>query len=112
MILRESSQTDDTKNQIDMQYSTPDICKASAQMYCILEICGVCDKDKATLKAETGRDLKKCAGCKIVQYCDRVCQKRGWPIHKHFCPAGPGVHPNFQVRDLSGRIFEGGRRIV
>ncbi|KAG7171087.1 Ankyrin repeat and MYND domain-containing protein 2-like [Homarus americanus] len=29
--------------------------------------------------------LKRCSKCKMVQYCDRCCQKLHWPIHKKFC---------------------------
>ena len=28
---------------------------------------------------------KRCAKCKSVQYCDRVCQRLQWPTHKKFC---------------------------
>lgn len=26
-----------------------------------------------------------CGRCKVATYCDRVCQKRHWPTHKHNC---------------------------
>lgn len=28
---------------------------------------------------------KKCAKCKAVQYCDRVCQRLHWSMHKKNC---------------------------
>ncbi|KAI1784228.1 hypothetical protein LXA43DRAFT_1043426 [Ganoderma leucocontextum] len=29
--------------------------------------------------------LKKCAGCRIVEYCSKECQKASWPRHKPIC---------------------------
>jgi len=29
---------------------------------------------------------KKCSLCKSVQYCDQVCQRYHWFVHKKFCP--------------------------
>lgn len=29
--------------------------------------------------------LKRCTGCKIVNYCSIECQKKDWPIHKTIC---------------------------
>lgn len=43
------------------------------------------DKACSTCGQETNRDLKKCSKCKMAQYCDKVCQKLQWPIHKKFC---------------------------
>jgi hypothetical protein len=34
------------------------------------------------LQAET---LKKCSQCKLVSYCDNICQKKDWVRHKGFC---------------------------
>lgn len=31
------------------------------------------------------KPAKKCSKCKIVQYCDRNCQRLHWPIHKKEC---------------------------
>lgn len=39
--------------------------------------CSTCGEEK--------KDAKKCAKCKMVQYCDRVCQKLHWTNHKKFC---------------------------
>ncbi|XP_067685852.1 uncharacterized protein [Haliotis asinina] len=39
--------------------------------------CGSCGR--------TSAECKKCTGCHLVYYCDRVCQKKAWPEHKHVC---------------------------
>jgi hypothetical protein len=40
------------------------------------QICITCKEDKAS---------KKCSKCKMVQYCDRECQRLHWFIHKKTC---------------------------
>lgn len=40
------------------------------------QICATCSEEKAT---------KKCSKCKMVQYCDRECQRLHWFIHKKTC---------------------------
>ncbi|KAL7303539.1 hypothetical protein TKK_0003702 [Trichogramma kaykai] len=32
------------------------------------------------------KKLLKCSGCQYVSYCDRLCQKESWKIHKAECP--------------------------
>ena len=39
--------------------------------------CMVCEEEK--------EDLKRCSVCKMVYYCDEVCQKVGWKSHKLSC---------------------------
>lgn len=38
--------------------------------------CNTCGEEKPT---------KKCSKCKVVQYCDRNCQRLHWPWHKKSC---------------------------
>ena len=33
----------------------------------------------------SSRSLRKCAGCQVVRYCSRKCQKREWKAHKPLC---------------------------
>lgn len=44
--------------------------------------CGQCGK--------TSDQLKACAGCKAVKYCNKDCQKAGWKKHKQFCRQAKG----------------------
>ena len=30
-------------------------------------------------------EVKHCAACKLVYYCDISCQKRDWKYHKYYC---------------------------
>lgn len=41
-----------------------------------IPICSTCGEEKPA---------KKCSKCKVVQYCDRNCQRLHWPIHKKEC---------------------------
>ena len=34
-----------------------------------------------------GEATERCAGCRGVHYCGRVCQRAGWPEHKRQCKA-------------------------
>lgn len=38
--------------------------------------CNTCGEEKPA---------KKCSKCKVVQYCDRNCQRLHWPVHKKEC---------------------------
>lgn len=40
------------------------------------QVCVTCSEEKAT---------KKCSKCKVVQYCDRECQRLHWFMHKKAC---------------------------
>jgi len=40
------------------------------------ENCDTCGREKAE---------KKCSGCKSADYCDQVCQKYHWSVHKKHC---------------------------
>ena len=46
----------------------------------IIPSCHHCGK-LGTRNSDTG-PLKRCAGCGVVLYCDKVCQKAAWPEHK------------------------------
>ncbi|CAK1581604.1 unnamed protein product [Parnassius mnemosyne] len=50
--------------------------------------CSTCGEEKPA---------KKCSKCKMVQYCDRECQRLHWFVHKKACnrePAPPMTTPN------------------
>ena len=44
-----------------------------------LRACGHCQKE--------GEGFSRCAGCRVVAYCSRKCQKAAWKIHKLCCAA-------------------------
>ena len=39
--------------------------------------CSGCNQEKI--------GLKSCGGCREAWYCDKECQKKAWPKHKHLC---------------------------
>lgn len=41
-----------------------------------IPVCSTCGEEKPG---------KKCSKCKVVQYCDRNCQRLHWPVHKKAC---------------------------
>lgn len=41
-----------------------------------IPVCSSCGEEKPG---------KKCSKCKVVQYCDRNCQRLHWPVHKKAC---------------------------
>ncbi|XP_060083829.1 histone-lysine N-methyltransferase SMYD3-like [Ylistrum balloti] len=43
---------------------------------------------------ESGEDLKRCTVCKVVRYCNAVCQKVDWTSHKGECPCLKRVFPD------------------
>ncbi|OJT12247.1 hypothetical protein TRAPUB_11206 [Trametes pubescens] len=45
--------------------------------------CAHCKKRERELPADT--KLKRCAGCSIIMYCSRECQKAAWPRHRYSC---------------------------
>ncbi|KAL0041624.1 hypothetical protein WJX79_009879 [Trebouxia sp. C0005] len=48
---------------------------------------------------------QKCAKCKLVYFCNRDCQRRAFPIHKHFCQT-----PEDRAREnLAFVVMENGR---
>lgn len=49
-----------------------------------LTYCSTCGEEKPD---------KKCSKCKLVQYCDRECQRLHWFAHKKVC-ARPTSTPN------------------
>uniref|UniRef100_A0A7S3US75 MYND-type domain-containing protein n=1 Tax=Heterosigma akashiwo TaxID=2829 RepID=A0A7S3US75_HETAK len=45
-----------------------------------------CNADPCLFRFEDEqRELRKCAGCKVVKYCSRKCQKKDWQKHKKDC---------------------------
>lgn len=47
--------------------------------------CSTCGEEKPA---------KKCSKCKVVQYCDRNCQRLHWPVHKKECARLSQGEPN------------------
>lgn len=46
--------------------------------------CKYCGKHGKNNKDDK-ETLKKCSACKMVWYCDKICQKRDWPTHRLIC---------------------------
>ncbi|BGP16687.1 hypothetical protein JCM10213_000396 [Rhodosporidiobolus nylandii] len=45
----------------------------------VKRLCGTCGKKKSM------DDLQRCAGCRMVFYCDPRCQRNGWKEHRSVC---------------------------
>ncbi|XP_076237199.1 ankyrin repeat and MYND domain-containing protein 2 isoform X2 [Calliopsis andreniformis] len=55
------------------------------------QVCVTCGEDKAS---------KKCSKCKVVQYCDRECQRLHWFLHKKACTRlGQTSIPSTKISD-------------
>jgi ankyrin repeat protein len=53
-----------------------------------VDVCGFCHKSATTTKSTTGSTttrLPKCKGCYNISYCDMICAKAHWPVHKVDC---------------------------
>ncbi|RDX52823.1 hypothetical protein OH76DRAFT_1400067 [Lentinus brumalis] len=46
---------------------------------------------------EPGHELKRCAGCSTVLYCNKECQKAAWPQHRTFCQPAKARHNSTQA---------------
>ena len=50
----------------------------------------VSDQKKCSFCGKHSEDLRKCSRCRLVQYCNRECQKKHWGTHKSVCsPQNP-----------------------
>ena len=45
----------------------------------------VLDQSKCSFCGKHSEDLKKCSRCRLMQYCNRECQKKHWRTHKSAC---------------------------
>ncbi|KAK6625728.1 hypothetical protein RUM43_006027 [Polyplax serrata] len=52
--------------------------------------CATCGQEKV---------IKKCSQCKLVQYCDKDCQKHHWFVHKKFCMKAGSSGSNKQCKE-------------
>jgi hypothetical protein len=50
--------------------------------------CAVCDASSRE------KELKRCAACQAVWYCDAEHQKQHWKTHKAICKLIPDAHRN------------------
>ncbi|KAL6868777.1 hypothetical protein ACO1O0_000095 [Amphichorda felina] len=51
------------------------------------ESCNMCHKPSSEV------NLKRCAKCRVTQYCSRDCQKADWKFHKKICVKQAGGEP-------------------
>lgn len=53
-------------------------------------------------------NLKKCAQCRMVRYCSRVCQKAAWKTHRACCANGAKAHQimagDDNIRELNANL--------
>ena len=45
------------------------------------------------LKKGIQAELRRCTGCKIFSYCNKVCQILDWPSHKQLCKSIQSLNP-------------------
>jgi len=71
----------DPPNDIDIQNNKDNEPDTNDVVICpIISSCANCGKGE-----ENSGDLKVCAACKMVKYCNRECQLAHHPLHKQEC---------------------------
>ena len=58
--------------------------------------CSYCEK--------TSENLRKCTRCQSVQYCNKECQQKHWPLHKASCKEGGKKEPVVTSRPPIGKV--------
>ena len=59
----------------------------------VVSVCNTCGEEKPA---------KKCSKCKVVQYCDRNCQRLHWFVHKKSCAR----------LEHNGQLLESGQKVT
>lgn len=58
------------------------------EMHLFRQVCGDSHEPRSEICHSCGHhsvNLRKCARCRLVSYCDRDCQKQDWESHKSVC---------------------------
>ncbi len=62
------------------------------------EMCAFCEKP--------GKSLKFCSSCKNTLYCDKVCQKNHWKVHKVDCKRLAEVRDDAKAAGVKANAFD------
>jgi hypothetical protein len=63
--------------------------------------CAMCESEEEERRTSTD----KCAPCRTVYYCSKICQRKHWPVHKPDCLMAQGKPVPDSVRDKAARIL-------
>lgn len=76
-------------------------------------LCNTCAAEPSKLEDSSCKKLLVCAGCQIVSYCNKDCQKEDWNQHKKICKA-IGVNKSFLGTKFSPgmNIFDCGHDLI
>lgn len=75
-----------SNGKIYVDRQTMEFCKNPQRAHPVTNRCPGCSETKNI------KEMKKCGGCHLVNYCNATCQKRDWKRHKKSCMEYQNIH--------------------